>query len=124
MQIAFQEKCPVYSIASNRNVPYSVGNNAMPSSYITPMPNNFSSNTGYQPPYQPYMASSNQAKISPIPSPNLQNSSTNYSNYNTIQTSHIRASLITAIEEKIRSRLFDKIGNLKTYFLFYLFFNV
>lgn len=154
MTLAFQDKCPVYSMSSNKQAastnnptppypvaasnfnsniaavaktPYPIVNSSqmpMPNSYI-PQQTGYgnlnsgygiqtSSNpSGYQPPYQPY---TNLNKIDQAPISSLVNPSSNTaynfntSNYGTIQPTHIRASLISAVEDKIRSRLLDKIG--------------
>lgn len=74
------------------------------------------SKSGYQPPYQPYPGSSlmNNVAIG-ISQSNSVSSLTNVAgsvtgNYEYNTSNHIRASLITAIEDKIRNRLRDKIG--------------
>lgn len=162
MTIAFQEKCPVYSVASNSNrqstasissinstpyptaassgiqypipnnpsIPYPTTNHtSMPtpnsymsqqSGYVMPNSNNAynvpaqTNFGGYQPPYQPFINPSSLQQSTPPIALNNDKQSTNYKgtsgNYGTIQSTHIRASLISAIEDKIRSRLLDKIG--------------
>jgi ESCRT-I complex subunit TSG101 len=150
MTIAFQDKCPVFSVsassktttansstpsayptpnvapypsggaapypsAGSHAAPYPSANSHMPmppSTYPGPQPNAtpYPSNVGsYQPPYQPYV---NIPSATPTPPLTADNKMGSGYSFGTIQPSHIRASLITAIEERIRQRLREKIGML------------
>jgi ESCRT-I complex subunit TSG101 len=117
LTFAFQEKCPVFQVKNNSsstththptssNPPYPVGSNhrtpypvgqptfPTPSNPPYPTPN---SESGYRAPYQPY---TNVPTPPPAVPPPPQHS----------YASSIRASLITAIEERIASRLKQKLG--------------
>jgi|UniRef100_A0AC35GDW3 ESCRT-I complex subunit TSG101 len=113
LTFAFQEKCPVFQVknstssqppATSSNPPYPVGSNSRtpypigqpsfptPSNPPYPTPN---SDTGYRAPYQPYT----NVPTPPVPPPPQHS-----------YASSIRASLITAIEERIANRLKQKLG--------------
>lgn len=80
----------------------------MPSSYGVPQANAspYPTGGGYQPPYQPYV---NVPSASAAPTIGTGAVGSGYS-FGTIQPSHIRASLISAIEERVRQCLRDKLG--------------
>jgi hypothetical protein len=104
----------------------------MPQPYSAPQPNQtpYPTAGGYQAPYQPFV---NIPTPMSVPanleqSTNNQNSSTRslnnvpFSGYNTIQPSHIRASLTSAIDDRLRQRLKELMGKLfEMYDLFLMF---
>jgi ESCRT-I complex subunit TSG101 len=113
-----------YPQATPTNTPYPTGPTAMPQPYATPQPNNplpYPTSTGYQAPYQPYTGmpaplslptNLDQTGSSPNNSSthSLNQTGSGYSGYGTIQPSHIRASLISAIDEHLRQRLKELMG--------------
>lgn len=140
MKISFEEKCPVFSVSSSNKQSQSSSRNASPYSTTTPnstpyptadqappypqanlpypphplgvpVPNAYPTpnptvNAPY-PVYQPY-----QPPYMNMPSAAPSGSSGNMLSYptGTIQASHIRVSLLSAIEDKIRQRLRDQLG--------------
>ncbi|CAD5227068.1 unnamed protein product [Bursaphelenchus xylophilus] len=127
MTIAFQEKCPVYARSQHASQPppppvippyptqppSQMPQPAMPSPYPQlglsnpPYPSNTPYPTSYQPSYQPYVPDVHQSGSSR--SLNTQNDiPTNF--YNTIQPNHIRDSLTTAVEAKLKERLKELMG--------------
>ncbi|KAL3108431.1 hypothetical protein niasHT_015353 [Heterodera trifolii] len=132
--IEFQEKCPVYSVSSNSkntghsnnpypnsgsmtNLPYPTSAlpypTADPPSHIMPQPSSYTPMPqpgNYQAPYP------NSYPSDPISYPNPATNMTPQSDgvypygTGTIQPTHIRASLLSAVEDRIRQRLRDKIG--------------
>ena len=129
---------PVHHYPSaNANPPYP-GNNPPPyptvdpPPHLMPQPNVMSSagliitiyNTlihyriGYPPPahYQtPYPSDpAPPALPPPVPPPPMQQIGSGYGySTSTIQPTHIRASLLSAVEDRIKQKLRDKLGNLK-----------
>ena len=115
LTFTFQEKCPVFQVknqnssqppsATSSNPPYPVGSNSRtpypigqpsfptPSNPPYPIPN--SDTGGYRAPYQPYATGPSP----PVPPPPQHS-----------YASSIRASLISAIEERIANRLKQKLG--------------
>jgi ESCRT-I complex subunit TSG101 len=114
LTFAFQEKCPVFQVknssnsthTASSNPPYPVGSNhhrtpypvgqpsfPTPSNPPYPTPN---SDSGYRAPYQPYTNVPTPPPVPPLPQHSYASS--------------IRASLITAIEERIANRLKQKLG--------------
>lgn len=157
MTIAFQEKCPVFSVSSSnkpaaasssrnsspystqnttptpypttdQNTPYPQANSApypqtnhmtpyptshpiggipIPSAmpYSAPMPN-------VNAPYPSYQPSGYQPPYMNMPGTQPSSAATSMPyGTGTIQSSHIRASLMTAIEERLRQMLRDQLGN-------------
>lgn len=105
---------------------------AAPQPYSSPQPNQppypTTNMPGYQAPYQPYvnMPSPLSMPAGLDKSASSQNNSTQslnkvgtnaYSGYNTIQPSHIRASLTSAIEDRLRQRLKELMGRVFEFFL-------
>ncbi|KAI6214295.1 Tumor susceptibility transcribed protein [Aphelenchoides besseyi] len=106
------------------NAPYPTGpSSGMPQPYNAPQPNQPSyppAASSYQAPYQPYTMQSpmttpanldqmNNSHGGSTPSLNQNTSNSNFG-YNTIQPSHIRASLTSAIDDRLRQRLKDVMG--------------
>lgn len=121
MTCEFQEKSPVFSTQSSRpaqppypaqaepfprpqQTPYPAGPApGMPSA--TPYPQQPAYSAGYQPPYQPFLPATAES-VSNTPNGNY--------GFNSIGVSPIRASLSTAVDEKLRDRLKELMG--KPYF--------
>lgn len=116
LTFAFQERCPVFQVkpgsnqsqstssnppypaSSNSRTPYPVGHPSFPTPTSNPPPYPIpNSDVGYRPPYQPYAnVPTPPSAVPPPPQHSYQSS--------------IRASLITALEEKINNRLKRKLG--------------
>lgn len=81
----------------------------MPSSYGVPHANAspYPTAGGYQPPYQPYV---NVPSAAPASTSIGSGAVGGGYSFGTIQPSHIRASLVSAIEERIRQCLREKLG--------------
>lgn len=113
---------PPYPQANTVNTPYPTGPISMPQPYGAPQPNQsapYPQTTGYQTPYQPYigMPAPHSVPANLDHTMSNQNSSTpslnnpsNFSGYSTIQPSHIRASLTSAIDDRLRQRLKELMG--------------
>ncbi|KHJ96419.1 Ras family protein [Oesophagostomum dentatum] len=132
MAMVFQEKCPVFAKHSSTSstptptsatsqptpsypTPYPTASPSMPTPYpATPMP---------YPSQTPYPTSNNQfgsAYISPFPQPSLPSRTpppipappkpATASSSGTIQPEHIRASILSALEDKLKMRLREKLG--------------
>lgn len=125
---------PPYPVAQN-STPYSSSVSNLMSQHSAPYPNSYPDlnyqnpqpqpygNMGgsYQPPYQPYTGSSVNNGTKDLSHSNSAFSLLNTNGagsyaYNTVQSNHIRASLVSAVEDKIRNRLREKIG---LYFFFF-----
>lgn len=114
MACYFQESCPVFAKPTS-----GAGAPSQPQQPYTPYP---LSNQSSQQPYIPYSTSSAPG----MPANPLTNSQLpNFSNYpslfsnaasqsshlsGTIQPEHLKASLLSAVEDKIRKRLREKLG--------------
>ncbi|KAK6025097.1 Ras family protein [Ostertagia ostertagi] len=130
MAMVFQEKCPVFAKSSSASAnstptPTSATSQATPS-YPTPYPtSNPSMPTPYptvMPPYSgqtPYPTAGNQfgsAYNTPYPQPSIPTRPTPpvppvpTSSAGTLQPEHIRVSIISALEDKLRMRLREKMG--------------
>uniref|UniRef100_A0A183CEZ2 UEV domain-containing protein n=1 Tax=Globodera pallida TaxID=36090 RepID=A0A183CEZ2_GLOPA len=129
--LEFQDKCPVYSVSGNSknaahppnssnpssgsgsNLPYPTSGLPYPTvdppSHVMPQPSYTAMPQpgGYQPPY-PNSYPSDPVSYSTSVSP--QPESVYPYGTGTIQPTHIRASLLSAVEDRIRQRLRDKIG--------------
>jgi len=121
IQFIFQEKCPVFSVnspsqtqqntSSQKNPPYPVADAfpSGPSTYPTPYPY---ANPAMmpQPPTQQYGGYQPPSFGSLTAVPPV---GTGYGyNASTIQPAHIRASMISAIEDKLKKRLREKTGEI------------
>lgn len=126
MAMVFQEKCPVFAKSSSSNitptassaaakpianypVPYPSVNPSMPTPYPTTVLS-FSSQTPYPANTQfgstPYSQSSVPTRTPPpIQAPPFSTQSTG-----TLEPEHIRRSIITALEDKLKMRLREKMG--------------
>lgn len=101
MQIVFGQSCPVYQKCPGYDIQQS--NTPMP----PPLPNN---------PYSigsngiPSSSGHNRSPISmPMPSPHSKPSNSGPSDNGTITGHHIRASLLSAVEDRLRSRYKEKV---------------
>jgi hypothetical protein len=113
---------PPYPQATSVNTPYPTGPIAMPQQYSAPQPNQplpYPSTTGYQSPYQPYVGMPAPLSVPSnldhtVSNQNISthslNNTSNFSGYSTIQPSHIRASLTSAIDDRLRQRLKELMG--------------
>ncbi|KAI1714519.1 UEV domain-containing protein [Ditylenchus destructor] len=132
MITVFQEKCPVYSIvtpsgntnrsSNNPTPPYPTANPTPPYPAATAhhsMPYPSSANPTPYPPYPTNLPHTGSAgSLNSAGSSDIQHRAaaagmgSNWPGYDTgtIQSSHIRASLISAVEDKIKNKLRDKIG--------------
>lgn len=117
---------PYPQAASTNNTPYPTGPGAMPmpQPYASPSPNQPppypSAASPYQAPYQPYgvppppvhanIDRSQPSRNSSTQSLTQSVNSNTAGGYNTIQPSHIRASLTSAIDDRLRQRLKEVMG--------------
>lgn len=118
---------PPYPQANSINAPYPIGPVSMPQPYSAPQPNQppYPTVGSYRAPYQPYpnnipsppsvpskLDQSVQAQSNSTQPLNRTNQNTSsFSGYNTIQPSHIRASLTSAIDDRLRQRLKELMGD-------------
>lgn len=123
MVLVFQDNCPVFSrSAAQQSTPYpsgGVGNTPYPAGgFNMPMPQSTGSYpypaTSYQ--SQPYPSGGgsypypSSAATQVTSSYQTQSSTGSGGSSGTIQPEHIRASLLSAVEERIRRRLYDSLG--------------
>ncbi|EYB88637.1 hypothetical protein Y032_0243g3472 [Ancylostoma ceylanicum] len=135
MAMVFQEKCPVFakSSSSTSSTPTPTSTTSQPTpSYSTPYPTNPSMPLPYPatpampyPSPTPYPAANNQfgsgymntpypqpsvATRTPPPIPAPPKTTSSISSTGTVQPEHIRASILSALEDKLKMRLREKIG--------------